>query len=228
MLQRVSLSLLFLCLYVGAAAQDSTLQQQDSLPRKHYTRSVVWTAPVSKSTTINGVALSLMTVVDSYKDTLVVQGLNVEVAPLQAFFTMFAIAGGAINPFAKDEPGDTLHDTDSRGNELVKGLSLSAGGLMADMKGLGINGLMTMGKRTDGVQISGIINAYNVSNGVAIAGLCNATTTGKGLQIGLINMAKEGRFVQIGLINRIGKRIIPFFNCSLKKKTVRPIVATTR
>lgn len=232
MLQRVSLSLLFLYLYACATAQDSTRQQQDTIPKKHHTRYIAWTTPVNKPTTINGAALRLMAISWSSKDSLTIQGINVDVAPLQVFLMMLALGYGVMNPFSATKENvetgkrDVFQDSTAGSNTILKGLSLSAGGMAAELKGVGVNGVMAVGGRTDGVQVTGILNLYYNFRGVAIAGICNRITTGKGVQIGLVNIAKGGRIVQIGLFNRIGNRITPFFNCSLKKKPVPPLVAT--
>ncbi|SEW51945.1 hypothetical protein [Chitinophaga arvensicola] len=225
----VTLCLLFLYFAPPAFAQDS-------LPKKHYMRPIIWTAPVARNTTINGNALSLITLPWKKADTLQVNGLNLEFNPLTTFASIYAVMGVVLSPFGnkkKVEPfgemgSPHVFPNDSSGHgAIVRGISLSGGGLMANLDGIGVNGLVSMAPHVRGLEISGIMNLHYDFRGVIIAGLRNKTTTGKGLQIGLINVSKGGQLVQLGLFNRIGKRITPIVNFSFKKQNPPPPVALT-
>jgi hypothetical protein len=204
-------------------------QSADSVEIKYKIRNVIWTTPVSKNTKINGLAIGLMAVPWIKAESLKITGLNIDASPFAVFGGVFAIAGTIFSPFnttkeRQDEPKDLgsrdvfpdsltgLPDTD------IKGLSLSAELFKNyELRGVGINGFISFTEQTNGLEITGIMNLHYSFKGVIVAGLRNKTTTGKGLQIGLINSCKKGRVVQIGLINRIGKRIVPIINFSLKK-----------
>ena len=219
--------LLFSAIFLLVAQQSFS---QDSL-RKHYTRNVAFTTPVSKNTTINGLAIGVMAEPLGQADVLDINGLNVELGPLGLTFgwayTLFGtfyapfnkrdIAGGLT--FAIDNPHIFPQAPNGYATH-IRGISVSAGGLMDDthFSGLSLNGILSGPDRVDGLEITGLMNMHYDFKGLMIAGLRNKTTTGTGVQIALINTCKSGRVVQFGLINRIGKRTLPFMNFSFKKQ----------
>ena len=207
----------------------TTVSGQDST--KFRVRNVIWTTPVGKNTTINGISIGLMAIPWMKADSLKINGLNLEVSPFGALNGFYAIVGTLFSPFHFNKK-DTLNDDggDLGSNKIfpdnptyflakIKGLSISGGGMTRNtwFYGVGINGVIGFADKMQGIEITGMMNLHYEFKGVMIAGLRNKVTTGKGVQIGLINTCKQGQVFQVGLINRIGNRIIPLVNFSLKK-----------
>lgn len=198
---------------------------QDSISPKHYIRTGAWTTPVERNTTINGIALSLMTIPWMTADTLEVNGLSLEIGPLAAFGAVYNVIGLVSSPFARKNGVyremlgnfSVYPDADSGRVSIVRGLSVSAGGALASTRGISINGLTSMSSDVHGLEITGLVSIHYEFQGVMIAGLHNKSTYGRGLQVGLINACKAGKVVQVGLINKIGRRVLPFVNCSFRK-----------
>lgn len=214
------LSLVFILLpgIVHAQVKDSST---------HRTRNIAFTTPVSKNTTINGLAIGLMAEPWGKAATLQVNGLNIELAPFSALLGFpYALFGTVVAPFQKDTTGPYIYDFVNKNifteeptsfDTKIRGISISAGGLTrgASAHGLIINGLISWPEEVRGIEITGFMNMHYDFTGLMIAGVRNKTTTGKGVQIALFNTCKEGKVVQFGLINRIGKRITPVLNFSL-------------
>lgn len=218
-------------LFLGmlAVAAPLTVFGQDSLP-KIYVRNVAWATPVKKNTVINGVAFGYIQAVPWMNaDSLKINGLNLDASLFCIWGGIYAIVGTLFSPFSPNNPSKS--EEDPLGSRLafvqkdtvfatkIKGISIGAGGLASGTKmgGLALNGITSFADEVSGVEITGIMNLHYSFVGVMLAGLRNKVTTGRGLQISLINTCKEGKVVQIGLINRIDKRIIPFVNFSLKR-----------
>ncbi len=217
-------------LWILAFAASLTVFGQDSLP-KTYVRNGVWATPVKKNTIVNGVAFGYIQAVPWMNaDSLKINGLNLDVSLFCIWAGIYAVVGTLFSPFSRNSPSKNIEE-DPLGSRFVfvqkdtlfatkiKGVSIGAGGLASGTKisGLALNGVTSFADIVNGVEITGIMNLHYSFSGIQLAGLRNKVTTGKGLQIGFINTCKGGRVVQIGLINRIGKRIIPFVNFSLKK-----------
>ncbi|TWF40564.1 hypothetical protein FHW36_104246 [Chitinophaga polysaccharea] len=223
--------LIWIVLFSLLQAYTSPVAAQDSIPQRHYTRTGAWTTPVKRNTTINGIALSFMTIPWMKADTLEVNGLNLEIGPLAAFGAVYNVIGLVSSPFVRKNGATSRYgemlgnfsvypDADSGEVCLVRGLSLSAGGALACTRGISINGLTSMNSSVHGLEITGLVSIHYEFQGIMIAGLHNKSTYGRGLQVGLINACKAGKVVQIGLINKIGRRILPFVNCSFRKTSL--------
>lgn len=203
-------------------------QTTDSVDVKLKTRHVIWTTPVSKNTKINGMAIGMMAVPLRDADFLKINGLNIDASPFALFGGVFAIVGTIFSPFNSAEKSKDLNPDDigyrdvypdsllGQPSTSITGISIGLG-LFRDyeLKGVGVNGLISFTEYTSGFEVTGIMNLHYSFKGVSIAGLRNKATKGKGLQIGLINSCKEGKLIQIGLLNKIGKRVTPIINFSL-------------
>ena len=196
-----------------------------------YQRNFIWVTPVNKNTTINGVALGLLGAF-TYKeaDSLKINGLNLDASLGGLLGTIYAFTGSILAPFHNKERwksgGEDIAsikiytDTSSPIRIVIRGVSLSLGGLLRDTKinGASLNGGISFAQELNGLEITGVMNLHYEFTGVMIAGLRNKATKGKGVQIGLFNNCKEGQVFQIGLLNRIGKRVLPICNFSFKRK----------
>lgn len=215
---------IFLTLFIVSGICKNLIAQ-DSIPQKHYTRNFVFTTPVAKNSTINGLALGLFVEPWMKADSLRINGMIISLEPFGVIAGMFAIYGTIAAPFQKDS---SIRQDDITNNKvftekdtffpvIIKGVSVSIGGLsrFIQMNGFSVNGITSFASEVKGFEITGIMNLHYSFNGVMIAGLRNKTTTGKGLQIALFNHCQSGKVFQIGLINRIGKRTLPFVNWSL-------------
>ena len=189
-------------------------------------RDFFWFTPVGHSTQINGLALGLMATPLKENDQLVIHGLNVTIDPFVAIATFYTVFGTVFSPFipAKYDIAGYIGNPhifmkEAQGcPSVIHGLSIGTGNYGAEMRGVSINAFNSMNNVMEGVEVTTFRNLHYAIRGVMIGMFRNKTAKGKGLQIGLINNCREGRLVQIGLINKIGKRTIPFFNCSLKRK----------
>jgi hypothetical protein len=206
----------FLCAIVitaGAVAQST-----DSVDHKMHTRNIIYTTPVKKNTRINGLAVGLMAVAWMEADTLKVNGISVESGILGMVVFPYAIVD-AIQNLNHDTAVINFPEPQDRPRAAINGISISGGGVTEgiDINGICLNGLVCGTGKMNGIEIALVSNISYKFNGLMIAGLNNKATTGKGLQIALINVCRQGQVIQIGLLNRIGRRIIPFINFSFKK-----------
>jgi hypothetical protein len=189
-------------------------------------QKVVWITPVAKNTTINGMAIGFMAIPWIHADSLKINGLNAEISPFGFIAGIYALAGTFMSPFGRDtvDAGDlgsnkVFPTEDDWSATTIKGISVSFGGLVRNSKlsGVSINGITCFTNQTSGFEVTGVMNLHYSFRGLVVAGLRNKVTTGRGLQIALINTCKSGRVVQLGLINKIGKRVVPLINFSSGK-----------
>jgi len=189
-------------------------------------RNVFWFTPVSRNTEIKGIALGLMATPLQEHDQLKIKGLNITIDPFVSVASFYTFFGSFFTPFipAKYDiagyignPHIFMRKSSSYAT-IIHGMSIGTGNYGAQMQGFSINAFNSLNNEMDGLEITTIMNMHYSFKGMIIALFRNKTTTGNGVQIGLINNCKEGRIIQIGLINKIGKRILPIFNCSLKKQ----------
>lgn len=214
--------LLILFFYSNGKAQQKIPSSIDT--------SFLSVTPTNHHKVTNGIAVGwTVHPWSSWNDTLFVKvnGLNLEVGPLGIvgglWGTMFGLAG------MKDDDGhrvsffsrygyDSLIDGYPRYGTYINGLSLSIGGVNDSYdRGLIINGLSGFCYTVEGIQVSGLVNNMTELKGISVAAIANVATKARGIQIGLINKCQSGNVLQIGLFNRIGKRVIPFINFSMKK-----------
>jgi hypothetical protein len=193
-------------------AQCFQFPDDTSAPR---TRNIIFTTPVSRNCTINGLAIGFQPVAWRGAQTLNINGVSISASPLDPFMAyialVFTIYGGMYD--RKDEfnsrhiyPGsDTL-------KRAYNGLIAGSVTPRVISNGVNISAVINASKTMNGLSIAGLFNQHYSFNGVLVAGIRNKTTKGRGLQIGLLNRCQEGKLVQIGLLNRIGKRTIPFIN----------------
>jgi hypothetical protein len=217
----ISSVIVFVCISITSFSQDTISQ-------KNYTRNFIFTTPVGKTTTINGLALGLSATPWMKADSLRINGVSVDIEPFGVIAGMYALFGTFAAPFQKE-------DTTSRGMSdivnskvfpkeddyfptIIRGVSVSIGGQsrLTKMNGFSINGITSFAMEVNGFEITGIMNLHYSFNGVIIAILRNKTTTGNGVQIALFNNCQSGKVFQIGLINKIGKRTLPFLNWRLR------------
>jgi len=206
----------------AAAQQKDIYRYNDSAAHKMHVRNIIFCTPVGKTSRINGLALGLAARPWLDADSLEVNGLNIELNPISPAGGIAAIISAPIALLKKDN--NEMFNSDSfpppydKRPSTVNGLTVSAGVWPGtDLNGVSINVAASFANTSDGLEVSGVMNLHYRFSGVMLTLLRNKTTKGKGLQIGLFNSCKEGHVVQIGLLNRIGKRVIPFVNCSLKQ-----------
>ncbi|BAV05423.1 hypothetical protein SAMN05421788_105124 [Filimonas lacunae] len=208
------------------SALSTVAAQEKAKDSAMHIRNIAWTTPVSKNTTVNGIALGAMAMPIGMADSLRIHGCSVDLSPLGLFLSFYAVPGtfmrsvpdsskGGKDPFR----GPKYYVDSTIEGVVINGLAISGGGmfLQAKMRGIQLNGCISMAGSVQGLEISGFVNLHHSFSGVMIAGIRNKVARGRGLQIALFNNCKEGQLVQIGLINRIGKRVLPFFNCSFKR-----------
>jgi len=198
---------------------------------------------------VNGVAVGFYTAPVVQNKTLVVNGLNIEADPLPLIVVpilalRMLVMVPEIAAHEHSNVGDTAHayknahrtndntampetvmamkKKDTAVKTKVHGLSVSSGILQQEtkMEGVSLNGACALENEISGVEVTGVVNWHYSFKGL-IAALVNTTATGKGVQIGLYNDCKKGTLLQIGLINRIGNRVLPFANCSFKRKKAK-------
>lgn len=209
--------------------------QTDSTKNLTYrTRYLLFTTPVKKNTIINGVAVGIMAVPWMKAESLKINGINIELEPMVVFVFPSVVFGSFFAPFRRDSlkqnesPLDNYNLFPERAvfyGTSINGINLSGGGVSdSKINGISVNGLTAFAEEVNGIEITGVMNLHYSFNGVIIAGFRNKTTTGNGPQIGLFNTCKSGQLVQIGLFNRIGNRVIPLINFSLKKKPTLPVI----
>lgn len=214
--------LLIVFLYLPLFVQGQ--QSKDTIHQK--VRNVFWTLPVSKNTTINGLAIGLEPRFWGKAKKLKINGLAISAAPWDIVPVTYSLFE-ALASFSRKidtlpnwkrtsfNSPDLYPEPDStRDFILTNGLIL--GSINAAIVSNGVNiVLMNTSGTINGLAISGLFNHHYLFRGVLIAGLRNKVTKGRGLQVALFNTCREGYVVQIGLINKIGNRIIPFVNLSI-------------
>lgn len=189
----------------------------DQPPRK--VRNVIGFMP-SKVDAINGLALGYeltLGINEEKKDSVIINGLCINLAPMQIIFGAMAIPYLISAPFSNSFSSDTINPKfENRLNGISIGIFESSDRYV--IHGLQISGLFHKMYKLHGLSITLGAGVYNSFDGVMISGYINNTQKGKGLQIGLINKTESITGVQIGLWNKIGKRGLPIINMSFKKK----------
>jgi hypothetical protein len=165
----------------------------------------------SKVDKINGLSLGVWAEnLKSEKDSLKINGINIEINPL----CLFGYIRGIVRI---DDIDDDSAFYKNRKNGLtdIDGLNISIPGFFnnsSKINGLSLTPFTICVGEINGVSISGITScSYNL-NGISICGIYNSSNQVKGLQIGLFNRAKKLRGFQIGLWNKNGKRSLPLIN----------------
>jgi len=193
-------------------------------------RSVIWTIPVSRNTTINGLAVGFMPIPWRKAKSLKINGVSVSASPIELFIGVIAI-GASLDDFCalvvnalrknkkvKHDEFSNFFDYPSWVEKKTNVLNgLIVGGITGRDRVNGIN-LTFVGNivtQMRGVSISGLLELHHSFKGVTISGFRNKVYQGSGLQIGLFNQCETGRVVQIGLVNKIGKRVLPILNLRL-------------
>ncbi|MBO9200214.1 MULTISPECIES: hypothetical protein [Niastella] len=178
-------------------------------------RNIIFTTPVAKNTTINGLAIGLMPITWYPEQTLNINGVSISASPIDPFLAIYLLAftipnsGGTVE---KDLNNRHFYLDSNTSNGKYNGLLVGSYTPMVTCNGINITALMNSATKMNGLSVAGLFNRHYSFKGVLIAGIRNKTTRGKGLQIGLLNRCQDGKLVQIGLLNRIGKRTIPFIN----------------
>ncbi|OQP66841.1 hypothetical protein A3860_00275 [Niastella vici] len=181
-------------------------------------RNVIFTTPISRNTTINGLAIGLQPVRWHGATILNINGLSISASPSDPIFALFVFLFAYYdNPKSSSYPRT---DFDSRNlypeadtlKSAFNGLVLGSVTPRVKSNGVNVSAIINLSHSMKGLSIAGLFNHHYSFKGVLIAGFRNKTTTGKGVQIGLLNRCQEGKVLQIGLLNKIGKRTIPFIN----------------
>ncbi len=240
-MRSVTIVILAMLLSLSPARAQHAEARHDSLPQKPV-RTGIWYTPVLRNTTVNGVAAGVYTSPAWRRDSLTVNGLNIEADPLPVIATPFAAVElffhlpmilqsrhkyNKSHDMAAERKAKVFNDSvaythlqrrDTVAHTVVNGLSVSTGIIKSRTKvnGAAINAICAMENEMNGVEMSGLFN-YNKSFRGVIAAPVNITTRGKGIQVGLVNRSKGGKLVQIGLLNTIGRRTTPLINFSLKR-----------
>ena len=183
-------------------------------------KNVFWFTPC-KVEKINGIALGLFSEniknnPYNEKDSLKINGLNLEINPF-AIFTIMNLHFVGPYPDSIEFYNEYLKkDLETT----VNGINISLVNTIneTELNGVNITGLITLVDEIDGLSLSGLSNFAYKFNGASIAGLYNRATIAKGVQIGLINKSANMRGIQIGLWNINGRRSLPFINWQFKDK----------
>lgn len=225
-MKKYSFLILLFCVHFGFS---SKAQNPPSLTID--TTSFSWT-PARKHTLVKGLALGLSANPWTDSTSVNIKGLNVELGPMGLVMglwgTVIGLAGHRDRVTGKRTSffryyDDSLATDDAKYPTYVSGLSISLLGLTGTHnKGLFLNGLAAEAREMKGVQFSGMLNMTDEMDGVSAALLANVAIKANGVQIGLINNCRSGNLLQIGLFNRIGKRVIPFVNFNITKRTKQP------
>lgn len=186
------------------------------------TRNIIFTTPVSRNSTINGLAIGFQPNTWRGAQRLNINGVSLSASPIDPFIALVYLI--LFTPDTDKDPG-ALHDFNNRryypgidtSKETYNGLIAGSFSPKVKCNGVNIAVVTNLAKSMNGLSIAGLFNHHYSFKGVLIAGIRNKTTKGKGLQIGLLNRCQEGKLVQIGLLNRIGKRTIPFINFQFKR-----------
>lgn len=201
--------------FYGGGMEKPDLSEVDTT---YTAKTFLWFTPCNVER-IDGIALGLFAENiknDRYniKDSLLINGINIEINP----FALFAI----MNPYVNGVKPDSI---DFYRNQLKKEIGLTVNGLNlgivmirdAKVSGINLSGSKTVLGEMDGLNLSGISSFSYILRGISIAGLYNRATDAKGLQIGLYNKATDMKGIQIGLWNVNGRRALPFFNWQFKQ-----------
>jgi hypothetical protein len=184
-------------------------------------RNVIFTTPVIRNTTINGLAIGLQAARWHGTTILNINGVSVSASPTDPIYALIILlASTYLEPkgsYPKDDfnSRDLYPEVDTSEKSAYNGLMIGSVTPIVCSNGVNISAILNRSQSMNGLSIAGLFNHHYSFKGVLIAGLRNKTTTGKGVQIGLLNRCKEGRVIQIGLLNKIGKRTIPFINFQL-------------
>ena len=199
------LTILFLFFSINIFSQIPEIEKESEKVRN------IFSLIPSRVDKINGLSLGVWAEnLKSEKDSLKINGINLEINPL----CFFGYIGGIVSI---DDIDDDSAFYKNRKNGLtdIDGLNISIPGFSnnsSKINGLSLTPLTICAGEINGVSISGITNcSYNL-NGISICGIYNSSNQVKGLQIGLFNWAKKLRGIQIGLWNKYGKRSLPFLN----------------
>lgn len=217
--------LVILCLFnpQQLRAQRKSSELDSSASR---IRNFVFITPVSRNTTINGLAIGLMPSTRGRATKLKINGVSVHASPFDILYAMYGLAfsvhslTGSKRDTARIKDGIPLANRyvypqkDTIRHVIQNGLFIGGANDGNKINGLNISIVGNAGDVMNGLSISGFFNVHHTFNGLLIGGLRNKTTTGTGLQVGLFNSCQSGKLLQIGLINRIGKRVIPIINFS--------------
>jgi hypothetical protein len=184
-----------------------------SAPR---TRNIIFTTPVARNSTINGLAIGFQPNTWQGARILNINGVSISASPIDPFLALFTLIF-SLRFSEADGPKDDfnnrhLYPSEDTSKETYNGLIAGSWSPRVKCNGVNIAAIMNRATIMKGLSIAGLYNHHYSFKGVLIAGIRNKTTRGRGLQIGLLNRCQEGKLVQIGLLNRIGKRTIPFIN----------------
>lgn len=178
------------------------------------TRYVAWVTPVgNNNVTIDGVAVGLMAL-PGKEGHLRINGLNIELVPV----AIFTLPGSMILTMMNVVVGDSYAEPPTKIRTVIHGLSISGGMFEeVEMHGVSFN-INSYSGFSHGVEVSFFMNSNYMFSGVQLSMMGNRAVKGKGFQLGFYNSCDDCRVVQIGFLNRIGHRVLPLINFSLKKR----------
>jgi len=183
----------------------------DTAAKKFISKKGIWFSP-SDANEVHGVNIGIQTM-NAGGDPLSIHGVNLSA-------DLLSLIGGMIALFYVPF-GNAMINLPDSGDvsgivNTVKGLSISAGGLIGDnqVNGVSINGGIFTAIKTKGLVVTGSQNLIDDFKGVVVSVLRNRSSQGKGIQIGLLNVCKHMKGIQIGLWNVNSKRKLPFINWS--------------
>ena len=177
------------------------------------TRNIIFTTPVAKNSTINGLAIGFQPNTWHEARLLNINGISISASPIDPFIAVLYLSTSLPDKFGDDDFNSRhSYPAIDMSKETYNGLIVGSFSPRVKCNGVNIAAVMNYAKTMNGLSVAGLFNHHYSFKGVLVAGIRNKTTKGKGLQIGLLNRCQEGKLVQIGLLNRIGKRTIPFIN----------------
>ena len=149
------------------------------------------------------------------RDSLLINGLNIEVNPLILFSLVPGVWYHSFpdsieyynltvkNYYSTTKNGVNLSILGSFGSERINGVNIA-----------GINNVVD---KICGVSITGINNFAYITKGLSISLIRNRSTLTRGVQLGLFNKTMDLRGFQIGLWNKNGKRSLPIINWQFRQ-----------
>lgn len=202
--------------FFGTGGEKYIPEPEDST---YTVRNYIWYTPnlVEK---INGVAIgfaadNIKNDYNSKKDSLEINGCNIELNVLNAFDHLFLSFKHPKFDTAKYQSA-LVTKTQLK----VNGINLSALGTVheAQLKGLNLAGMNSIVYTLKGLSISGLSTFSFLMKGLCISGFKNRAVEAKGVQIALYNKATKMKGIQIGLWNDNGIRKMPLFNWNFGSK----------
>lgn len=194
-----------------------TDSQRSSLP--FVKKNIIWFIP-NQVEQINGLAIgfwaeNLKNDESTVRDSLEINGLNIEVNPIMTFILIRGIWHSAYPDSLEYYNSSVKNNYSTTKN----GVNLSLWGSNGSERIIGVNigGISTVVDKICGVSITGFNSFAYISKGLSVALIKNRSTLTRGVQLGMFNKTMDLRGIQMGLWNTNGKRSLPFINWQFRQ-----------